>query len=185
MTNYLSMNNSYQIRDQTALYFLTFQVINWVDVFTRPRYKDIIVDSLNYSVQNKNLKIYAWVIMSNHVHILAATDYNLSDIVRDLKSYTSKSIINSIIEFPESRRDWMLFQFSLRGKMNKRNSNYQFWAQENHAVQITDATMLNQRINYIHENPVRAGLVISSIYYPYSSAIDYLDGKGLVNISKV
>jgi REP element-mobilizing transposase RayT len=179
------MGWAYQIKDQQAPHFLTFQVINWVDVFTRNRYKDIIVESLNYCVQHKGLKIYGWVIMSNHLHLIVAHDTHLSDVVRDFKKFTSKAIIASIKEMPESRRQWMLFQFSLRGRMNRRNDGYQFWTHENHAIQLMTAERIDNTLNYIHENPVRAGLVTEAIYYPYSSAMDYADMKGLVKILKV
>jgi putative transposase len=97
------MERGYQINDQSAVYFLTFQVINWIDVFTRQRYRDIIVENLNYCVQNKGLKIYSWVIMSNHIHLICSHENNLSGVIRDFKSYTSKLIIQSITEYPESR----------------------------------------------------------------------------------
>jgi putative transposase len=179
------MEKGYTIRDQQAPYFLTFQVINWIDIFTRSRYKKIIVNSLNYCIEHKKLNIYGWVIMSNHLHLIVTHDSNLSSIIRDFKKFTSKAIVDSIKEFPESRRDWMLFQFSLRGRMNKRNDGYQFWTHENHAVQLFNAAMIHNTLNYIHENPVRAGLVTEAIYYPYSSAMDYADMKGLVDIKKV
>ena len=124
------MEKGYQINDQSAAYFLTFQVVNWIDIFTRYRYKDIIVNSLNYCICNKGLKVYGWVIMSNHLHLIVMHESDLSSVVRDFKKFTSKSIIEAIKEFPESRRDWMLFQFNLRGKMNSRNDGYQFWTHE-------------------------------------------------------
>jgi putative transposase len=165
------MERGYQINDQSAVYFLTFQVINWIDVFTRQRYRDIIVENLNYCVVHKGLKIYSWVIMSNHIHLICSHENNLSGVIRDFKSYTSKLIIQSIEEYPESRRDWMLYQFSLRGKMNSRNGNYQFWTHENHAVQLLTTELIEKTVNYVHENPVRSGWVSDSIYYSYSSAL--------------
>lgn len=179
------MEKGYQINDQTAVHFLTFQVINWVDVFTRQRYRDIIVENLNYCVQHKGLKIYSWVIMSNHVHLICSHENNLSGVIRDFKSYTSKLIIQSMIEYPESRRDWMLFQFRLRGKMNSRNMNHQFWTHTNHAVQLLTTELIEKTVNYIHENPARAGWVSESMHYSYGSAVDYADKKGFVLIQKV
>jgi len=179
------MTGGYQIKEQSAPYFLTFQVVNWVDVFTRKRYRDIIIESLNYCIQHKKLNVHAWVIMSNHMHVIFSHENNLSGIIRDFKTHTSKEIIQSIIEFPESRREWMLFQFNIRGKMNSRNSNYQFWTQENHPIQLDTTEKIEQRLNYIHENPVRSGIVEESIHFIYSSAPDYADKKGLVPINKI
>ncbi len=179
------MDTGYKIRNQEKPYFLTFQVINWVDVFTRKRYKDIIVESLNFCVKNKSLKVHGWVIMSNHLHVIFSHEYNLSNIIRDFKTHTSKAIVRSIIEFPESRRDWILFQFNLRGKMNTRNKNFQFWTHSNHPIELNTNEMIDQRLNYIHENPVRAGLVLQSIHYAYSSAGDYADLPGLVPVVRI
>lgn len=179
------MDNGYRIKDQERPYFLTFQVINWVDIFTRKRYKDIIVESLNYCIHHKALKVHAWVIMSNHIHTILSHESNLSGIIRDFKTFTSKAIIKSIIEYPESRRDWMLFQFNIRGQMNSRNTNFQFWTQTNHPIELNTNEMIDQRLNYIHENPVRAGIVLESIHYNYSSASDYGDVPGLIPIVRI
>ncbi len=79
----------------------------------------------------------------------------------------------------------MLFQFNLRGKMNSRNSNYQFWTQSNHPVELQTNEMIDQRLNYIHENPVRACIVLESIHYNYSSAGDYADVPGLIPVCRI
>ncbi|SFS83464.1 transposase [Sphingobacterium wenxiniae] len=83
-------NYGYAIRDQEGIHFITFAVVQWVDVFTRKEYTDIIIESLRYCQKNKGLKIYAWCIMSNHVHLIVSTHspYHLSDILRDFKKYT-------------------------------------------------------------------------------------------------
>ena len=98
--NYKSaMPESYVIKDQFATYFLTFQIVGWLDIFTRKRYRDIVVDSFNYCVEQKQLQVHAWVIMSNHVHcIVTGTNGLLSDTIRDLKRHTAKEILKSIQE---------------------------------------------------------------------------------------
>jgi putative transposase len=177
------MSDAYQIKDQSAVHFLTFQVIEWIDVFTRSRYSDILVESFNHCVRIKGLNVYAWCIMSNHVHCVVAAEHgNLSAIVRDFKTYTSKRILSSIIEKPESRREWMLERFKNAGVENSRNHYYQFWTQENHAVELSANEMIEQRIEYTHLNPVRAGIVKDEEDYRYSSA--FKDGS-LVNISEI
>ena len=117
------MSESYQIRDPQGLYFLTFQVVGWADIFTRKIYRDIIIESFNYCRIHKGLKLHAYVIMSNHVHcILSTTEFNLSDIVRDFKKYTSKAILKSIEGPHESRRAWLMLVFKYHAKFNKRVS---------------------------------------------------------------
>ena len=89
------------------LYFTTSTVIDWIDLFTRPIYKRIVVDSLRYCQENKGLELYAWVLMSNHIHFIAGIndDNSISDILRDFKKYTSKQLVKAIQENQqESRR---------------------------------------------------------------------------------
>jgi REP element-mobilizing transposase RayT len=179
------MPDSYVIKDQQAAYFLTFQVVAWVDIFTRKRYRDIIVDAFNYCIEHKGLKVHAWVIMSNHVHcILSSTEGKLSDTIRDFKRHTAKQILESIQEEYESRRVWILFQFKHAAQQHIRNKDYQVWTHESHAVEIDPYIndMSTSKMNYIHNNPVEAGLVEKPEDYLYSSARNYAGMKGLVKL---
>jgi len=178
------MSRKYKFRDQTANYFVSFATVNWIDVFTRRLYKDLFIDSLNYCVDTKGLIIYGWVIMSNHVHLIIGTDdMNLQDIMRDLKKYTSKSLIAAIKENPqESRKEWMLQMFERAGSINSNNQKYQFWQQHNKPIVLHNASIFEEKLNYLHESPVRAGFVSDEVDYPYSSAGDYSGEKGLVKM---
>ena len=177
------MPTGYQIKDQESLYFLTLQVVGWVDIFTRKIYKDIVIENLKYCTVNKGLEIYGYVIMSNHIHLLAKSSTGeISKILRDFKSYTSKRIIETIQEIPESRKDWMLSIFKNAAAKNSRNSNFQFWTHENHAEHIYSNNFIQQKLEYIHNNPVRAGLVENAEEYMYSSAKNYAGEKGLLDI---
>lgn len=85
------MPTGYQIKEQNALHYITLQVVYWIDLFTRKTYRDIVIESLRYCQKEKGLEIYAYVIMSNHVHLVIKSETNdLSDILRDFKKYTSK-----------------------------------------------------------------------------------------------
>lgn len=176
----------YKIRNQSAVHFITFAVVEWVDVFTRKQYRDILLDSLKFCQAEKGLKLYAWCIMSNHIHlILAANNSNLSDLLRDFKKFTAKQLIKAIGENKqESRKDWMLTIFSEAGKCNSRNSEYQFWRQDNHPIELYSAAFCFQKLNYIHQNPVDAGVVEKAQDYLYSSAKDYFLGRksGLLDV---
>jgi REP element-mobilizing transposase RayT len=124
------MSDTFQIKNQKGIYFLTFQVVGWADVFTRRDYKDIIIESIEYCRTYKSLKIYSYVIMSNHIHCILATENNLSEIVRDFKKFTSKKILNSIEEnIQEIRREWMIWMMESAGKKNSNNVDFQFWQQ--------------------------------------------------------
>jgi REP element-mobilizing transposase RayT len=148
-----------------------------VDIFTRRIYTDIIIDSLNYCVENKSLIIYGYVIMSNHVHLLVqAKEEDLSDVLRDFKKFTSKTIIKTIEENrSESRRDWMLWLFKETDAAGK--VTYQFWRPDNHPELCYQLSFMWQKLEYIHNNPVRAGLVCKAEDYVYSSAADYVFSK--------
>ena len=158
------------------LYYLTFTVVDWVDIFTRPVYKHIIIDSLEYCQKNKGLFICGWVLMSNHLHIIAGAKdgFNLSEILRDFKKFTSKKLLKMILENPqESRKEWLKMIFEYHAKFNKRSGDMQFWTHENHAIELYRTEMIESRINYIHENPVRAGIVEKPEDYICSSAKNY------------
>lgn len=179
------MGDSYKITDPHATYFLTFQVVDWVDIFSRKAYRDIVVDSLNFCIEKKGLNVIAWVIMTNHVHaILYSPNKDLRDIIRDFKAHTAREILNSIKDKRESRQTWMEHVFAFNARKHMRNEDRQFWTHENHAVCLDPLKpeLMTSRVNYIHQNPVRAGWVEEAPHYIYSSARDYGGGKGLVKI---
>ena len=170
------------------LYFTTDTVVDWVDTFTRPCYKHIIIESLSYCQKEKDLIIYAWVLMSNHLHMIAGTSGKgpLSDIVRDYKKYTSKAILRDLQEnIQESRSKWMLNRFDFTGNKDIKIKNYKFWQDGNDAQLIYSHDYLIQKLNYIHNNPVKAEIVGAPEDYLYSSAIDYSGGKGLLDIKLI
>ncbi len=175
----------HKIINQNNLHFVTFTVVGWLDVFTRKIYKDIIVDSLKYCIKEKGLLLFCYVIMSNHIHLIVRTDREagLSAIIRDFKTFTSKQIVKTIIENPgESRREWMLRLFKYYAKYNSKNGEYQFWKQNNKPIELASIEWINQKLNYIHMNPVNAGLVEAPEHYIYSSARNYLDMEGLIEV---
>ena len=87
------MSRKYKIKDQNIPHFVTFSVVQWIDLFTRPVNREIIIDSLKFCQKNKGLIVYAWCIMTNHVHLIIGTnDKPIEAIIRDIKSYMSYSI---------------------------------------------------------------------------------------------
>ncbi|WP_428653419.1 REP-associated tyrosine transposase [Runella sp.] len=166
------------------VYFLTMTVVDWVDVFTRPVYKNIIVNSLLYCQKEKGLEVYAWVLMTNHLHLLASAKegYHLSDILRDFKKFTSKKIVETISNEPESRKQWMLYRFNYHGFWHPKNQHFKFWQDGNEAKEIHTNDFLFQKLHYIHDNPVRATIVEYPEEYLYSSARDYVGKKGLIDV---
>ena len=181
-----NMPTGYQIAEQDQLHYVTLQVVEWVDIFTRKIYRDILIENLFYCQQHKGMEIYGWVIMSNHIHLLIkSSNGELSNLLRDFKSYTSKKILDEIENCNESRKEWMLKIFKTAAFQHKRNSEYQFWTHENHAEHIFSNKFMEQKLEYIHNNPVRAGIVTNPEEYIYSSAKDYSDEKGLLETVKI
>ncbi len=174
----------YFINDPFGTHFLTLTIVDWVDLFSRPVYKSIITESLTYCTQHKGLVIYGWVLMSNHLHLLARTEppHTLSAFLRDFKKFTSKQITAAIETQPESRRKWLLDRFSFEAKRSRRAEIYKVWKDDNHAMQCHTETFFRQKLTYLHTNPVRQGIVLEADHYLYSSAVDYSGMKGLVPV---
>ena len=181
------MSRKYKFHEKTNLYFVTYTVINWIDVFTRDIYREVLLDSWNYCIKNKGLKIFAWCIMTNHVHmIISSKEEELSNIMRDMKSYTSTTLKKVIAENPnESRKKWMLRMMIQAGTINKNNKGFQLWQQHNHPILLDSNKLIDQKLDYIHNNPVKAGFVENPEDYIYSSARDYAGIEGLIDIELI
>jgi REP element-mobilizing transposase RayT len=175
--------NGYKIRNQEALYFMTFTVVGWIDLFSRKIYRDIILKNMQHCREHKNLKVGAYVIMSNHVHVIwQSGSGKLSDTLRDFKSYCTKEFVETITAEPESRKDWLLYMFRYHAKRSNSNKEFKIWTNDNHPEEIFSDDFMKDKLNYIHENPVRAGLVEKPQDYLYSSASNYINGRGLIEI---
>ncbi len=149
---------SYRIGDQNALHYFTITTVFWIDVFTRKIHKDIIVDSLDFCRKEKGLELFAYVVMSNHIHLIckAKDGFKLSDILRDFKRHTAKFIIQEIESNPfESRKEWILNLLKIAGAENQKNKTYQFWRQDNHPIVLYKNETIDEKIDYIHNNPNR------------------------------
>jgi REP element-mobilizing transposase RayT len=178
------MSRNYKFHNPDGLYFISFAVVEWLDVFTRNEYKDIVLDSLRYCQQEKGMEIYAWCIMTSHIHLIfrSAGEQKPELLIGDFKRFTSKAIVKAIIENPkESRKDFLLDQFRKAGNNSSNVTQYQFWRHDNHPIELWSNKVIDEKIDYIHKNPVKAGLVYRAEDYIYSSAVDYTGEKGLLN----
>ena len=179
------MSEQYKFNDPEGLYFTTTTVVDWIDVFTRKEFKLIILDSLKFCQENRGLEIYAWCLMSNHLHLIISSKegFQLSAIMRDFKKFTSKEIVKAIKDGGfESRGTWMLERFVLAGQKLNRIKNYKFWKDGNHPEELYSNKFIEQKLNYIHNNPVVAIIVEEPEHYLYSSARDYVGQKGLLDV---
>jgi putative transposase len=169
--------------------YLTFNTVDWIDVFIRPTYKQIIVEALNYCIENKKFTVYAWCLMTNHLHLLARAHdgSGLSMIEKEFKRLTTTKILEAIDIEPDLRRKWMLQRFEHFSQSLKRIEKFQLWQSCTNPsfIDFKQVFRLQERVLYIHENPVRDGIVASPEHYLYSSAGDYTGNKGLVNVSVI
>lgn len=163
------------------MHYLTYTTVGWVDVLTRPSYKDIIIDSLRHCQKEKGLELFAWCIMSNHVHLIArASSGKLQDIMRDHKKFTSKALMKAVDENPqESRREWLLEHFRKAGGGN------QVWQHDLHPIWLRRTDIIQQKVRYIHRNPVKAGLVEELHHDMYSSARDKAGMPGMLKLETI
>jgi REP element-mobilizing transposase RayT len=184
------MPSSYLIDKQEATYFLTPTVVEWASIFLDDSYKQKICDSLNYCIEKKGLEIFAYVIMSTHMHMIArAKQKNLSNLIRDFKKFTGGTITwelqKLLTKDPVRMEDYaeILEIFKTGGRKQKKKSKMQLWQYNNHAEEVYSSKFTLSKIRYIHNNPVEAGLVYRPEQYYFSSAMDYAVKKGPVKVT--
>jgi REP element-mobilizing transposase RayT len=184
MKTYSSKNEGYQIRDD-GTYFLTLTIVDWVDIFTRNVYKEIVIESLKFCQNKKGLFLNAFVIMSNHLHLIASTpNQHLGQIIGDFKQFTANKIIENLQDknLPESRRDWLLWHFSKAGQSHSANKYFKIWETDNYPIKLDNQDITKQKLDYLHQNPVRAGWVYRPEDYVYSSASNYVGLQGVLEV---
>lgn len=180
------MSRKYKFRDQSYPHFITMTIINWVDLFTRSIYCELVLKNLQYCINNKGLEVYAWCIMPSHIHMIIGTSNEpMQGIIRDFKSYTSKLMVDCIYNsMKESRKNWLLKMFKEAGLRNGNNKKFQLWQQHNHPIELSSDRKFNNCIEYTHQNPVIAGYVRKPEHWRWSSAVDYAGKKGLIEIKR-
>ena len=168
----------YIITDSSAPHFLTFTILNWLAIFTRPGTVQILLDALLWRQNNKEVKVYGYVILENHMHcILQAPD--LQQQVHDFKAFTAKEILRYL---EDNKAHKILEHLAFFKKSHKTDSKYQFWEEGSHPQRIQGEEMLRQKLDYIHSNPVKRGYVDDAIHWRYSSARNYHGHDGLIPI---
>ena len=179
------MSRNYKFQDPEAAYFVSFAVVDWQDVFTRKEYKQILIDSLSYCQKEKGMEIYAWCIMTNHVHLIfrSATAYPPQHLLGDFKRFTSRKLIEAIQNNPrESRKEILLKSFRDNAAKTSNCTKFQFWRHDNKPIiQLWSNKVVYQKIRYIHMNPVEEGYAFRPEDYLYSSALDYAGEKGMLD----
>ncbi|MBJ6945809.1 hypothetical protein JG666_00640 [Vibrio cholerae] len=169
----------YTITDPQQAHFITLTVLHWIPVFTRPATVEILLDSFRF-LSKDGLKVYAWVILENHCHFVLQSKALDRDIAR-FKSWTAKALIQYLVE---NNVRQILDQLAFYKKAHKGDRAYQFWQEGAHPELIQGEDMMRQKIEYIHQNPVKRGYVDEAAHWRYSSARDYLGQQGLLEVCK-
>ena len=164
-----SMRSRYLVHDPTLSHFVTATIVEWLPVFTNAATCDILVESLQFCREHKGLKIYAWVILDNHFHaILAAPD--LAGVLMDFKKFTARRILDQL---RTDGREWLLNQLQYFRAAHKTHSAHQVWQEGSHPQAIRSDEMMQQKRDYLHQNPVKRGLVVLPEHWRYSSAHEW------------
>ena len=168
----------YRIYDETAPHFLTCTVLNWMPLFTRPQTVDIILDALRHRQEQNEWKIYGYVILENHIHMIVQAE-NLSVELPRFKSYTARKLIDHL---QECHAEHLLQQLAFFRKEHKTDRDYQLWEEGSHPQMIENEQVMRQKLEYIHQNPVKRGYVDAPIHWRHSSARNYAGLPGLIPV---
>lgn len=169
----------YRILNTDRLHFLTCTTVKWIPLFSNPDVARIIIDSLAYLQKSGRLKVYSYVIMKDHVHLIASA-LNLTKEIGNFKSFTARVIIDML---KKNHSDSLLLQLSENRTRRETDREYQVWQEGSHPEEITSEEMMRQKIEYIHYNPVKRGYVDEPTQWEFSSARNYEEDKGLLNVT--
>jgi REP element-mobilizing transposase RayT len=178
------MSEKYKTAEKNKAYFVTFTIVEWVKVLQDDSVKMIIVEAIKYYQQNRNLVLFAYCIMPNHVHLIAQSDGEdlLSEILRDLKKFTSRAIIKKLEDDNNNESKEMLRIFKNVGEKLNRITNYKVWQDGNRPIVLYTNKFIWQKLDYIHQNAVEYGLVGNVEDYLFSSARNYAEMKSVLDV---
>jgi putative transposase len=169
----------YKVYDCSYPHFFTATIVDWLPVFTRRESAQIVLDSWNFLQTEGRIKLFAYVILENHVHFIASSD-RLSEEIGDFKSYSARRLIE-LLQSANAKR--ILDQLAFRKARHKTDRAFQLWQEGSHPQEISSDEMMWQKIEYIHNNPVKRGYVDDPTHWRYSSARNYAGISGLIDVS--
>jgi len=181
------MSRKYKFYNKEGLYFISFATVYWIDAFVRDEYFHSLIESLEYCRREKGMEIFSYCLIPSHVHLIfRAKNSNPDDLLRDFKTFTSKRMQSLIQDNNrESRKEWILLMMEKAGSENSNIKKRQFWQQHNKPIELWSPEVIDQKLDYLHNNPVESGFVLEPEHWKYSIAIDYSGGKGLLKINLV
>ena len=163
---------------ETYPHFTTNTVVNWLPLFSQPDLTAIVLSSLDFLQSQKRLTLHAYVIMENHLHLIVTAD-DLSREMQSFKSFSAKQMVGLL---EQNQQTFWLRQLRLHKRPDQVQSTYQVWQEGFHPQMIQSAEMLQQKLEYIHNNPVRRGYVDEPWHWRYSSARNYAGQPGFLAV---
>ncbi|HKK59743.1 MAG TPA: transposase [Salinivirga sp.] len=181
------MSRKYRFYNPEGIYFVSFATVYWLDVFVRQNYFSTMAESLEYCRKEKGLLLFAYCILPSHVHLIFKDKNNdPGNLLKEIKTFTSKQLQAQIKENPrESRKEWLLWFMQRAGKKNSNVKKSQFWQQNNKPIELWSRKVIEQKIAYIHNNPVESGFVTKPEQWKYSSASNYAKMEEAIEIDKI
>ena len=178
------MSRKYKFHNESAVYFISFAAVYWLDIFTRQVYFNVLEESIEYCRKEKGMEVFAYCFMPSHVHLIfRSSNEDPSGLIIDFKGFTARKLIKTIEENPqESRKEWLLWMMKRAGKKKSNVSKNQLWKQHNKPIELWSEKVIQQKIDYIHNNPVESGFVTTPIDWKYSSARNYQDDQTVLEI---
>ena len=181
------MSRKYKFHNKSGAYFVSFATVNWIDVFTRHLYFDVLANSVEYCRKHKGMELYAYCFMPSHIHLIfRSSNDKPSELLRDFKKHTAKKVLEAIKSNPqESRKEWLLWMFERAGKKSSNVSQFQFWQHHNKPIELWSPAVIKQKLDYIHNNPVESGFVIDPVDWKYSSATNFQEDHTILEIDEI
>ena len=172
------MSKTYKFHNKSGANFVSFATVNWIDVFTRHLYFDVLANSVEYCRKHKGMELYAYCFMPSHIHLIfRSSNDKPSELLRDFKKHTAKKVLEAIKNNPqESRKEWLLWMFERAGKKSSNVSQFQFWQHHNKPIELWSPAVIQQKIDYIHDNPVD---------WKYSSARNFQEDHTILKIDEI
>ncbi|MBF8294452.1 MAG: transposase [Bacteroidetes bacterium] len=167
--------SGWRVTPDVNLYFATTTVVRWRPVFSSPAYCNILIDGLKHCITNKELHLHAYVVMPTHAHYIMSTDEgkNLSNVMRDFNTHTSREITALLLT---ERKSSTVRTFCEAAMEDDRGNRFKVWQRGFHPIAIESDRFYEEKLDYIHNNPVTAGLVEAPEQWEYSSARNYILG---------
>lgn len=181
------MSRKYKFKNPAGVYFITFATVYWIDVFVRSYYFSVMAESLEYCRENKGLELFGYCILPSHVHlIIRDRNQNPGKLFKELKTFTSKKLQHLVQENPtESRKEWLIWMMERAGRKNSNVKNKQFCQQHNKPIELWSNKGIEQKLDYVHNNPEKAGFVDEPQHWKYSCAKNYASEQGVIEIDFV